>query len=312
MKTIAISLLFCVLPLAVMAQELRLKEQIPCEGLDITFGMLVEEGNAAPFASRRIGDAPRPGQSKSFSLAKLQRQLRDWGWRGHLRGPEKVLASTPGVELSTVPLRVAVLNQLSSLLESDGLRLEGEVKGWEDKISLSNSRIRWTLDLRGKRDFRNRSAELRIEDSLGFCETILLRFHCSMPIEVAVATRDLRKGETLMAWDIEERNAFFIDGQTLGEALLKDAICSRSIEKGETLTKRNLDTGLMVRAGREVEIRLKRGAVTVKIMGIAQADGVLGDRINVRHMDSQELRRYRIVGEGQVAPSYLDNKEETS
>lgn len=300
------------MPLAVLSQEIHLKEQVHCDGLEISFGMLVEEGDAAPFATRRIDDAPRPGQSKSFSLTKLQRKLWDWGWRGHLQGSAKVIVKTASVDLSTSPIKEIVRQALVKRLDEDGLRLDGEIKGWSDTVSLTNSRIRWTLDLRGKADFRNRSAELLIEDSRGFSESILLRFHCSKPVQVAVATSDLRKGEKLEVWEMEERNGFFIDGKLLDEELLANAICNRSIEKGETLTKRNIDTGLMVRAGREVEISLSRGAVTVKIMGVALADGVLGDRISVRHMDSKELRRYEIVGEGRVAPSYLNSEEETS
>jgi len=312
MKFLAIALTLMIPPLSAMGQELHLKAHVTCRGPRIAFGMLVEEGESAPFADRRVGEAPRPGEAMSVSRARLQRRLWDWGWRGRLVGPGKIMAKTPSVDLSTAPIREDVIARLDSMLGRDGLHLSGEIKGWSDRIRLSNPHIHWSLDLRGKRRFRNRSAELRIEDSAGFGVAALLRFHCRMPVAVAVAKRDLAEGETLGAWEMQERDAFLIDGTPLGEEELRAAVCSRAVKKGCPLTDRNLETGLLVRAGREVEIMLRRGPVTVRMMGVAQADGQLGDRIYVRPLDGGPSRRYRVVGSGRVSPSYTKPEGETS
>ena len=68
------------------------------------------------------------------------------------------------------------------------------------------------------------------------------------------------------------------------------------IEEGEVLTQNNRRPSVLVRAGREVEVRLERGAVTVTMKGIAQGDGALGELVGIRHLGTRELRRYRVTG----------------
>ncbi len=312
MKRLITILILVALAAPAWSQSLQLRERVVCESTELRLADLVHENGGVPEGQRVIADAPRPGESLTISRARLQRRLWDWGWRGHLEGPESVRVECPAVTLSLEPLKEAARDRLARRLEEDGLRLDGAIKGWVESVRLADSRIRWQLDLRGKSDFRNRSARLRIEDSRGFHEDILLRFHCRRPQMVPVAVKEMKPGESLRNWEYAERDAFFIDGELLEPEALADAVCNRRIEKGTPLTDRNLDAGLMVRAGREVEIHLSRGAVTVTLRGVAQADGTLGDRVAVRHVDSGELRRYRVTGEGRVSPSYIESQEETS
>ena len=311
MKRITLLLLTSCLAMTALGESLQLKDRHVCESREVRLSDLLHEGSQAPNAERIICDAPKPGGAINMSRARLQRRLWDMGWRGDLEGPETLRIETPALTLSLAPLQDSVEKRLSDLLEKDGLRLEGEIKGWVESVSLSDSRIRWNLDLRGKPGFRNRSASLQIEDSKGFYENVLLRFHCSKPVSVAVASKDLKEGESLVSWEYAEHDDFFLDGDPLDSEVLQDAVCKRNIEKGSPLTTRNLRAGLLVREGREVEIHLSRGSVTVTIMGVAQADGVLGERVSVRHMDSGELHRYRVTGEGRVSPSYVNLEEES-
>jgi flagella basal body P-ring formation protein FlgA len=312
MKRFTLLLLLSFFAMTAIAESLQLKERHVCEKAEVRLGDLLYEGNLAPNAERVMCEAPKPGTAVSMSRARLQRRLWDMGWRGNLEGPETLRIETPSVTLSMAPLMETVKAQLSDQLEKDGLRLEGEIKGWVESIRLSDSRIRWNLELRGKPGFRNRSASLQIEDSKGFQESILLRFHCRMPLIVAVAISDLKEGESLKDWEYAEHDGFFLDGDPLDPEVLQDAVSKRKIEKGSPLTTRNLRAGLLVREGREVEIHLSRGPVTVTLMGVAQADGALGERVSVRHMDSGELHRYRVTGEGRVSPSYVNLEEESS
>ncbi len=312
MKRITLLLLISLLAAAALGESLRLKQRHVCDGREVRLSDVLMEGTQAPHAERVICDAPKPGASINMSRARLHRRLWDMGWRGNLEGPETLRIETPAVTLSLAPLRETVEGRLSELLEKDGLCLDGELKGWVESVRLSDSRIRWNLDLRGNPGFRNRSASLRIEDSKGFQENVLLRFHCRKPVSVAVAAADLKEGESLMTWDYAEHDGFILDGDPLDPEVLQDAVCKRNIEKGSPLTTRNLRAGLLVREGREVEIHLSRGPVTVTLMGVAQADGALGERVSVRHMDSGELHRYRVSGEGRVSPSYVNLEEESS
>jgi len=313
-KTTLFATLLLALPLAgeVSCQDLHLKSRLICETGEISLGAVLEEGEASPLAGKIVARAPDPGRRRELSRARLQRRLWDWGWRGHLRGAELVTLETPALKLSTAPLMESVNGKLDALLRLEGLRRSGEIKGWPESLTLSDSQVRWDVQLRGKREFRNRSAGLVVSDSRGFEERIVLRFHCEMPMRVPVATRDMSEGSPAIHWALEERDGFYIDGRPLDSQDLSGALCSRDIQAGSTLSDRNVSTGILVRAGREVEIRLARGAVTVVMRGVAQADGAFGDRVTVRHLDDQELRRYRVTGQGRVAPLYLEDEGEAS
>ncbi len=286
------------------AAGLRLKAEHVCEGPELLLGDILVAGSAGELDARRIGASPAPGESRSITRRRLTRLLADWGWRGRVEGPETIVLTTPGVVLDTARLREAVERRLGLELEALGLRLKEIEGGWRDELLLSTTRIRWDLDLPNRIEQRSNAARLELSDASGFRRRLQLRFRCERPMQVAVAEGGIPRGATISGWRFEERDGFNIAGTPLTPAELPGAVATQPLKPGQVFTRGNTRPAPMVRAGREVEVRLQRGAVTVTLRGIARGDAALGEMVSVRHMDSRELRRYRVAGPGIVVPSY--------
>jgi flagellar basal body P-ring formation protein FlgA len=299
-------------PILAAGAELELRGHLDCTAAQVNLGDLVSRGSADDYADRLVAQAPAPGASSTLSRHRLARQLADWGWRGHLTGPEEITLSTQGVVLDTSRLRQAVEARLADDLEELGLRLVEVSEGWTEELLLADSRVRWTLELPNRIEQRMNLSRLTITDAAGFERRLRLRFHCSRPQQVAVAGKRLLRGAPVSGWRFEERDDFDIQGTPLSPAELAGAVVQQPIEAGATITRSNTRPAPLVRSGREVQVSLQRGAVTVSLRGIARSDGALGDLVSVRHIGDRSLRRYRVAGPGLVVPSYIQAQGDDS
>ncbi|MBN2169786.1 MAG: flagellar basal body P-ring formation protein FlgA [Candidatus Krumholzibacteriota bacterium] len=286
------------------AEALRLREAAACAGPELRLAELLAPGQDCALGDRVVARSPAPGRDGRISRRRLARLLADWGWRGRLDGPEMVRLDSPGVVLDLAPLARAVGARADSLLAAAGLRRAGELAGWPGELVLSSRRVRWQLALDGEPAGREARLGLELTDAAGFTARCRLRCRCARPDRVPVAVRALASGEALADWRWEERDLLAVDGEPLAAGALAGAVARRAVAAGEVLTRRVLAPPHLVTAGREVEIRLEHGAVTVSTRGVARGDGALGDLVTVKHLDGGALRRYRVVGPGRVAPAY--------
>lgn len=300
------------LPLMATGMELVLRGHLDCDAVQVKLGDLVARGSVEEFADRSVAHAPEPGSSKTLSRHLLARKLADWGWRGRLAGPETITLITPGVVLDTARLREAVETRLVSDLEDLGLGLVEISSGWTEELLMSDSRVRWSLDLPNRIEQRQNLARLTVSDASGFERRLRLNFRCSRPLQVAVASERLLRGAPVSNWRFEERDDFDIQGTPLTPAELAGAVARRPIAAGATITRSNTKPAPLVHSGREVLVRLQRGAVTVSLRGIARGDGLLGELVSVRHIGDRSLRRYRVAGPGLVVPSYIQAEGDDS
>ncbi len=294
------------------AGGIRMRADATCGGPEYRVADLITGAIAPELADRVVGRSPAPGTSRQLSRRRLERMLAGWGWRGGLSGPEWLRLSSPGVELDTAVLLRRVEARLDTLLAERGLSRQGQLSGWPAKLVLSTSRLRWELELEEGRKMARAAARVVLTDRAGFEARISLRFRCKRLAQVVVAAADLGAGRELVSWRMEERDLFTVDGRPLVASELTGAVARRAVKPGETLTTRNMKPAVLVRAGREVEVRVLRGAVSVSLTGIAQRDGSLGDVIAVRHLEGRTLRRYRVTGPGTVAPAYLERTGDRS
>ncbi|MBM4118813.1 flagellar basal body P-ring formation protein FlgA [bacterium] len=298
----------CLLLLAAPAtgqESLALRETLACTGRVVLLGDLLAAGSAGALDARRVAQSPAPGETALLDRERLARQLADWGWTGRLSGPAQVKLHTPGVVVALAPLANAVRAELTARLDSLGLRLSGEVEGWPAELVCAAPRLQWRLALPDGQPRANGSARLTLTDAVGFEQVLELAFPCARPLRVGVVTAPLPRGARLGEWREEERDAFHISGEPLPLAALPGALISEPLRAGEVVTRRNARPAPLVKAGREVEVRLERGGVTVSLRGIAREDGALGELVGVKHLDGQVQRRYRVAGPGLVVPSYL-------
>ena len=293
---------------AAPAAALTLRETVACSGPSVALGTLLAAGSAGELDGRRIGASPAPGDASMIEKSRLVRQLADWGWYGELNGPALIRLQTPGVVVDTAPLEAAAAAALAARLDSLGLRLSGDPTGWPAELVCASARLQWRLDLAGGEPRADGRARLTLVDAAGFEQRFELGYRCVRPRQVGIATADQPRGAVLGHWRLEERDAFQISGEAVAPEALAGALITEPLRAGAVITRRSVRPAPLVHGGREVDVRLVRGAVSVSLRGIAREDGALGELVSVRHLDGRVLRRYRVAGPGLVEPSYVTTK----
>ncbi|MCP4548357.1 MAG: flagellar basal body P-ring formation protein FlgA [bacterium] len=291
--------------------DLHLKARVVCTGPELTVGDVLTDCTNSDLAAIVIMRSPEPGESHRVSRNRLERMLMAKGWRGRLSGAEYVELGCPGVQLDLTALREPVEIRIGELLEEIGYRLSS-VTDWPSSMVLSSSNLRWTVSIEKEPQGRSAIARLDLEDRAGFNTHCRLRLTCSQPRQVPVGGANLKPGDALNLWTFQERDCLLLDGRPLTAVELQGAVAKRYLKPGDVLTNRNTKPAPLVHRGREVTIRLQRGAVSICMTGIAQRDAALGDIVSVRHLDTKTMRRYRVTGQNTVAPTYLETTGENS
>jgi flagella basal body P-ring formation protein FlgA len=75
----------------------------------------------------------------------------------------------------------------------------------------------------------------------------------------------------------------------------------RALRSGDVLCAENMESKPPVSRGERVLVHSSAGLVTVLVAGIAEQDGKLGDRLQVRNPDSGELYIASVSAEGEVS-----------
>ena len=119
----------------------------------------------------------------------------------------------------------------------------------------------------------------------------------------AVAARAIARGEQLTAADVQWTEGP-LDGQllqplpSLDEVLGSQAL--RASAPGEVLTSIVLASPVAVRAGEEVALTVRSGAMEVRGMARAVSSGSIGDVIRITTPGSRDVRRARITAPAKV------------
>jgi flagella basal body P-ring formation protein FlgA len=119
----------------------------------------------------------------------------------------------------------------------------------------------------------------------------------------AVATRAIPRGQRVTAADVDWSEGS-LDGQLLQPLPSLDAVLAsqtrRAIAPGEVLTSIVLAEPVAVRAGEEVALTVRAGAMEVRGVARAVSSGSVGDVIRVTTPGSRDIRRARIVAPAKV------------
>ena len=120
---------------------------------------------------------------------------------------------------------------------------------------------------------------------------------------IAVATRDILKGEIIMEADIslEERslgNAGF--GYTNSPQQLIGQAVTRNISSGSAVRTVHVTQPIVVKRGDKLTLQAGRGGLAVITYGTAMSKGRVGDRIRVKNENSKRIVDARVVAAGQA------------
>ena len=120
---------------------------------------------------------------------------------------------------------------------------------------------------------------------------------------VMVAARDIAAGARLREDDARSEMQVInrpVAGYLREAGQLRGMSVNRAVAQGEALTRQALNAEIVVRPGDQVRVTGETGAFSVAVAGEARAAGRVGDRIQVRNIQSGALLQAVVVDEGLV------------
>lgn len=119
----------------------------------------------------------------------------------------------------------------------------------------------------------------------------------------AVATRPLRRGQTIAPGDVEVQ-AVTLDadrGQPVTELRqLIGQLAQRSVRGGEVVYAADVQEPVLVQRGEIVAVQCVSGGLVIRMTGRAEEDGSRGQIINVRNDRSRSLFQAKVIGAREV------------
>ena len=120
---------------------------------------------------------------------------------------------------------------------------------------------------------------------------------------VVVAAQPILRGQIITAGNVakEEREVTRLNqGYFSKPNLVVGSIAKRSIATHQVILPRSLSTPKLVNKGESISIQAISSGLSIKAMGIALADGSLGDLIQVKNSKTQRVVEGRISAPGQI------------
>jgi len=133
--------------------------------------------------------------------------------------------------------------------------------------------------------------------------TILVPAQANVFRPVAVASRNLQRGEQITAGDLttevrdmsQYRQGFAIAADDLIGKEMKYAVA-----KGEAFRSSALGSPLVIKRADEVSLEAMAGSIRVVTNGTAASDGRMGQQIRVKNNQSERIVNARVIGPGKV------------
>ena len=159
--------------------------------------------------------------------------------------------------------------------------------------------------------------ELRFDETSGRFSALLVgtvgeRLRFRLPalgraeglMELPVLARGIGAGEQIAAADLDW--IMLTPGRLRASSLteahqLIGSEARRPLAPGRVLSARDLQPPRLVRRGRAVELIYARPGLQLRALGIAQADGALGELVQVVNPDSQQRLQGVVIGPDRVA-----------
>ena len=123
-------------------------------------------------------------------------------------------------------------------------------------------------------------------------------------VRVPVATKDLRKGDSLDSGNVrmEERALADLKGAHPADPNVASGgmKAKHDFEAGEVLTATSVEVPFLVRASEKVEIRYRDGGIRLTTKGIARRAGRAGETITVENANTKRMILASVVAAGTV------------
>ena len=259
-----------------------------------------------------LGYAPNVGAVREIARDRISLAIAAAGFSANdvlLESPATIRIKRAAQMVGPDAIRAAVENALLSELKAQGVMAELVRLDIPQNIEMPMGQVEVRAgNLRGVRDYFSPfvvSIEMFVDGRVVRRLSATAQIAASMP--VLVATRDIQQSERIRESDVRIETlrldrpvSFYL--RDVSE--LRGLAASRIIAKGETITTNSVVSGIVVKPGDSVRITGKSGALQIAVAGEARAAGRIGDRIQVKNLQSGILLQAIVVDEGLVQVNF--------
>ena len=289
------------------------QERAEVQGQRVVLADIAKIWPAGPEADRigrlPVAGSPAPGASRELSTVAVITSLRhrpevaevDW------QGSETILVTRGGQRLDQARLRALV----EEWLQEQTARLpKAEVRfaafRAPEAVVLPAGELSWKItpsrpDIVSSSSF---SIAFAVDGQpAGNC---VVRCRLEALAEVVVATRGLKRGETIAAdmLRLEKLAIDRLEGPSFATDELVGMQVARAVQAGRPLERAHIAAPAVIHQGDLVKIFARKGALNISTQGLARSDGRTGETIQVKNVASNKLVHCRVDGPGVVSVEF--------
>lgn len=207
-----------------------------------------------------------------------------------------------GSNFSGSRLAQAASQQLQHLLEPDAeLILQQQVKD----VSFSQDGVRAAIQLPTDDIVSFATVKVQFSHSGKVLRTLDIPYSVIRYIDVVVATRDLRQGQTIQAQDVATQRVRMVRADQTSDKVsyILGYKLRHNVSKGDVVDEQTLITGNGVTRGQPVTIVVTSGAIEVRARGRALEDGEPGEYIRAVRVGTRNPITVQVIDAGRVSIS---------
>ena len=219
-------------------------------------------------------------------------------FEGPLKIPSEIRVIGPEAAWNETNFRIhlrAFVHQPGTEAKIEGLRLP-PLRPWME-------RARWSLDRTAVSNWKGAvSIPVKFLRRDGVEVTDWVAAHIRQMRSSPVSVKFLRAGQTIAKEDfaMELRDSSHsIDGSLDSSEMIGRRL-KKSVPIGQIIWAGDFERTKLVERGQSVDLLLDQGGVRVKMAGIAQEDGGMGDRVRIQNPDSKKTVSAVVVGSAQA------------
>lgn len=148
---------------------------------------------------------------------------------------------------------------------------------------------------------------IQVENDEGVVGNWALTFRPHLVSEAWFAKGHLRRGDLGSESDFETRRVDLLvepDAVNANLDVLRKHEYSRDLHPGNPLKWSDLNERSLVKKGQVVDVKAYQGMIAISMRAKAQEDGVLGDVVFLRNLDSSKDFSGEVIGEGRVQVTF--------
>jgi len=291
---------------------ITMKGAVEVDGSQVRLGDVatiegVPPAEAKEMAQLALASAPKPGRSKEidrdYMLAKLHQQ--GYPVRQMLfQGPRSSMATRSAQSIDSEMLEAKLRSSIESSMPWKAADTVIDIQPPADVLALPTGKI--DVRFEPDNDYRyvgDETFRTTVAVDGNPCKTLYLRASVHPFEHVAVAVRDIKRGDPIQDGDfamVRKDLAELSDGFFTDRAAIRGLIAARTISAGSAISLRCVDRPVVIKRGKIVTAEVAGRGFRVTAIVKAMDNGRVGDVVRLTNVDSRKILTGEVADENIV------------